>query len=88
MDTDPNPFRDSPDIDRSSSPSEAPDNSTRDFTLDNDVSTTGGSSPMSDDEDAPTSSEASSLELSNSDGTQSTLSSTETSDAARLDQPV
>ncbi|HKP53764.1 MAG TPA: hypothetical protein VJ183_14075 [Chloroflexia bacterium] len=49
MDTDPNPFRDSPDSDRSASPTEAPDNDTRDFTADEDTASAGKSSPMSDD---------------------------------------
>lgn len=48
MDTDPNPFRDSPDSERSVSPTEAPDDSTRDFTA-HDATTSDSSSPMSDD---------------------------------------
>ncbi len=51
MDTDPNPFRDSPDSDRSASPTEAPDDSARDFTADEESGSTGDPSPMSDDND-------------------------------------
>ena len=47
MDTDPNPFRDSPDSDRSASPTEAPDDDTRDFTTKEEATSTGDSSPMS-----------------------------------------
>jgi hypothetical protein len=54
MNTDPNPFRESPDSDRSSSSTEAPDDSTRDFAeADEEMqgSDTGGSSPMSEGEE-------------------------------------
>jgi hypothetical protein len=51
MDTDPNPFRDTPDSDRSASPTEAPDDETRDFTADDDTTSSGGSTPMSEESD-------------------------------------
>ena len=53
MDTDPNPFRESPDSDRSSSSTEAPDDSTRDFAeVDEEMRGASGSSPMSEGEDS------------------------------------
>jgi hypothetical protein len=54
MNTDPNPFRESPDSDRSSSSTEAPDDSTRDFAeVDEEMQGSGasGSSPMSEGEE-------------------------------------
>ena len=52
MDTDPNPFRESPDSDRASSSTEAPDDSTRDFAeVDEEMRRSGGSSPMREDEE-------------------------------------
>jgi hypothetical protein len=51
MDTDPNPFRDAPDSDRSASPTEAPDDETRDFTADDETNSAGGSSRMSEESD-------------------------------------
>lgn len=52
MDTDPNPFRDSPDEDRSSSSTEAPSDDTQDVNSDAaSDSASEGPSPMSEDED-------------------------------------
>ena len=51
MDTDPNPFRESPDSDRSSASTEAPDSRARDFVeADEQSGGTSGSSPMSEEE--------------------------------------
>jgi hypothetical protein len=53
MNTDPNPFRESPDSDRSSSSTEAVDDSTRDFAeVDEEMHGAGSSSPMSEEEDS------------------------------------
>ncbi len=55
MDTDPNPFRYSPDRERSESPTEAPSDDTRDFAAADSTSGAGGMSgaadpsPMSED---------------------------------------
>ena len=51
MDTDPNPFRDSPDEDRSGSSTEAPADDAQEVTSDASSDTTTGSSPMSEGED-------------------------------------
>jgi hypothetical protein len=51
LDTDPNPFRDSPDEDRSGSSMEAPDDDAQDVNSDAASDTTTGSSPMSEGED-------------------------------------
>lgn len=50
MDTDPNPFRNSPDSDRSSSSTEAVDD-TEDVNVSTTETTTSGPSPMSEDDD-------------------------------------
>jgi hypothetical protein len=47
MNTDPNPFRESPEGERSSSSSEAVDDTSRDFAEMDEENTSGGSSPMS-----------------------------------------
>ena len=51
MDTDPNPFRDSPDSDRSASSTEAPDDDARDFAVESEepaATSTTTPSPMSE----------------------------------------
>jgi hypothetical protein len=51
LDTDPNPFRDSPDEDRSGSSTEAPADDAQDITSDAASNNSEGSSPMSEGED-------------------------------------
>jgi len=51
MDTDPNPFRDSPDEDRSSSSTEAPSDDTQDVNADAAGDASDEPSPMSEDEE-------------------------------------
>ncbi len=66
MDTDPNPFRESPDSDRSSSSTEAIDDTTRDFAEISEEDTSSGSSPMSEDDDNDSSADDSSTDTDDS----------------------
>ncbi|HYP21399.1 MAG TPA: hypothetical protein VEY08_15105 [Chloroflexia bacterium] len=64
MDTDPNPFRDSPDGDRSDSPTEAPADDTTDVTSDTGMTSDDdddGASALTPEDDTPTSSQSDAL---------------------------